>query len=127
MSGEDWARYPDDPDRACLFGRSPRNVSEMTTRIVIAKRVILEADAEIVHLRDEQRHPEPCPFSCGCVNGLNAEIVRLKKIQQEWFVWSCSHCGPHPGSSSRWCDAGCGPDFNVMTRVTLAEALEGQA
>lgn len=31
--------------------------------------------------------------------------------------WSCNICGPSPTSDSRWCDRGCGRDYNEMTWV----------
>lgn len=31
--------------------------------------------------------------------------------------WSCNICGPSPTSDSRWCDQGCGRDYNEMTWV----------
>lgn len=31
--------------------------------------------------------------------------------------WSCEDCGPHPGSHSAWCAAGCGRDFRRMVMV----------
>ena len=47
-------------------------------------------------------------------------LYRKEKARQladsEWG-WSCSHCGYHPRSTSGWCDAGCGDDYNRMTKV----------
>ena len=39
-------------------------------------------------------------------------------------MWSCNACGPHPGSTSRWCDGGCGSDYNRMTQPkrTMAQS-----
>lgn len=39
-------------------------------------------------------------------------------------VWLCSICGYHPGSSGRWCDAGCGSDFRQMMKVEGLPAIE---
>lgn len=38
-------------------------------------------------------------------------------------AWSCSICGPHKGSSGRWCDAGCGSDYNQMTPLWSFDAI----
>lgn len=35
--------------------------------------------------------------------------------------YACSICGYHPDSRSTWCGAGCGRDYNQMTRIVLDE------
>ena len=34
-------------------------------------------------------------------------------------MWSCSHDGPHPDNTARWCEHGCGRDYNSMVEVEL--------
>lgn len=49
-----------------------------------------------------------------------------QELQEEGDAsrWSCSHCGPHPGSRQNWCAAGCGSDYNRMTRLRLSLSLD---
>lgn len=54
-----------------------------------------------------------------------AEEARLKKYREAAAAmradpvwgWSCNACGYHPNSIATWCDAGCGSDYNRMTKV----------
>jgi|JI10StandDraft_1071094.scaffolds.fasta_scaffold1993569_2 hypothetical protein len=33
--------------------------------------------------------------------------------------WMCSHCGPHPESTGRWCASGCGRDHGRMEQMIV--------
>lgn len=32
-------------------------------------------------------------------------------------AWKCNACGVHPENTSRWCQHGCGSDYNRMDEV----------
>ena len=58
MSGENWIDYPNDGDRACIFGRRPSTAAETEHHLRTAKRLVQEGDARIAELtaeRDEAR------------------------------------------------------------------------
>lgn len=54
MSGENWDEYPDDPDRACIFGRRPRNHQEAMHHLWTALRVVKKADAQLAEVTAER-------------------------------------------------------------------------
>jgi hypothetical protein len=41
--------------------------------------------------------------------------------KKEW--WACSICGPATNSRANWCNAGCGRDYNEMTKLVLPQEL----
>jgi flavin-binding protein dodecin len=48
-----------------------------------------------------------------------AEVALAAVLGTTVEVWACNICGPHKDSRAMWCGAGCGRDYNQMSKQVL--------